>query len=108
MLGEAWFSAEEAVKVGLADRIEGDTQPTNKHDLSQFAHAGRANAPAPNLAQPKNLDPHAYSDPDGDGVCEICGTPEDEHDDVSSMSKRTAETARLRHRMRARELGLPA
>jgi len=108
MLGEAWFSAEEAVTVGLADRIEGDAQPTNRHDLSQFAHSGRASAPAPNLEQPKNLDPHAYSDPDGDGVCEICGTPESEHDDVSSMSKRTAETARLRHRMRARELGLPA
>lgn len=47
MLAETWYSAEEAVEAGLADRVEGDAQPTNSFDLSNFKHAGRSDAPAP-------------------------------------------------------------
>ncbi|OMH30645.1 head maturation protease, ClpP-related [Tersicoccus sp. Bi-70] len=58
MLAETWFTAEEAVAAGLADRVDtGDDAaagtepaPTNRFDLSIFAHAGRADAPAPRIA----------------------------------------------------------
>ncbi|KZE91184.1 head maturation protease, ClpP-related [Microbacterium sp. TNHR37B] len=49
MKAEAWYSADEAVAAGLADRAEG-TAPAEQpaaFDLSMFAHAGRAAAPAP-------------------------------------------------------------
>lgn len=54
MRDEQWYSAEEAVAAGLADRIaEPEQQPAenndvkNRFDLSFFAHAGRADAPNP-------------------------------------------------------------
>lgn len=53
MLAETWFSAEEAVEAGLADRVEAkrddtaDAPAKAAFDLSVFAHAGRAHAPAP-------------------------------------------------------------
>ncbi len=54
MAAETWYSAEEAVAAGLADRVEATTGGQQdarsiaaKFDLSIFAHAGRANAPAP-------------------------------------------------------------
>lgn len=51
MLAETWYTAEEAVTAGLADRVDddGDAEPDaqNRFDLSIFAHAGRRNAPAP-------------------------------------------------------------
>lgn len=55
MLAETWYSADEAVAAGLADRIEGAEAPDpdaieNAFDLSVFRNAGRANAPAPTLA----------------------------------------------------------
>lgn len=52
---ETWFSADEAVDAGLADRVEASskapskTKAKNAFDLSVFAHAGRAHAPAPPL-----------------------------------------------------------
>ena len=55
MAAETWYSAEEAVTAGLANRI--DTASTDaraiaaKFDLSVFAHAGRTNAPAPCIPQ---------------------------------------------------------
>lgn len=55
MAAETWYSAEEAVTAGLADRV--DTASTDaraiaaKFDLSVFAHAGRTNAPAPCIPQ---------------------------------------------------------
>lgn len=60
MRDETWFSADEAVKAGLADRVlpvskaddsgDGkDSKATAAFDLSVFAHAGRANAPTPNI-----------------------------------------------------------
>ncbi|NIB22871.1 Clp protease [Pseudoteredinibacter isoporae] len=50
MLAETWYSAEEAVTAGLADRVDTDrdkSEVKNSLDLSAFAHAGRAHAPAP-------------------------------------------------------------
>lgn len=54
MLEETWYSADEAVEVGLADRVEGAAQvvedggaPENRFDLSMFRYSGRAAAPAP-------------------------------------------------------------
>lgn len=55
MRAETWFSAEEAVEAGLADRVGGpeDTDPGTedaaqaRFDLGVFRHAGRADAPDP-------------------------------------------------------------
>lgn len=54
MHAETWYSAEEAVAAGLADRVltrkkddDEGAAPANKFDLSVFAHAGRRAAPRP-------------------------------------------------------------
>lgn len=54
MKEETWYTAEEAVAAGLADRVaaaakksEAAEDASNRFDLSIFAHAGRRNAPAP-------------------------------------------------------------
>lgn len=52
MRAETWYSAREAVEARLADELLGepdpdDDGPTDRWDLSVFAHAGRDNAPAP-------------------------------------------------------------
>lgn len=52
MLGESWYSAEEAVAAGLADRVdkapEGDkSKAKNAFDLSIYNYAGRDAAPKP-------------------------------------------------------------
>jgi ATP-dependent protease ClpP protease subunit len=59
MHGETWFSAQEAVDAGLADRVvelkeEDAEKAKNRFDLRIFAHAGRANAPAPKLRAANN------------------------------------------------------
>lgn len=55
MAAETWYSADEAVTAGLADRVEASPQNARviaaKFDLSIFAHAGRKNAPAPCIPQ---------------------------------------------------------
>jgi ATP-dependent Clp endopeptidase proteolytic subunit ClpP len=50
MKDEAWYSAEEAVDVGLADKVAGEEpeeDPVDAFDLSAFKHQGRADAPDP-------------------------------------------------------------
>lgn len=48
MRDETWYSASEAVTAGLADSVvERDGGASNAWDLSIYAHAGRAAAPAP-------------------------------------------------------------
>lgn len=49
MKAETWYSAEEAVAAGLADRLDSDTavDPANLFDLSMYAYAGRTAAAAP-------------------------------------------------------------
>lgn len=55
MRAEQWFTADEAVSAGLADRVEGDeavdddAAAKNRFDLSLFAYAGRGAAPAPTI-----------------------------------------------------------
>ncbi|MYV30322.1 hypothetical protein GQ649_24185 [Rhodococcus sp. DSM 6344] len=50
---ETWFTAEEAVAAGLADRVSTDTPVSNElaaaFNLSQFRFAGRDQAPAPRI-----------------------------------------------------------
>lgn len=63
MAEETWYSAEEAVKAGLADRVnkaDADANKVKAHfDLTifNFNHAGRANAPAPRMQQAHNKTP---------------------------------------------------
>ena len=50
MLAESWYSADEAVEAGLADRVEAVKEPAkakNSFDLSIFNYAGRQAAPTP-------------------------------------------------------------
>jgi len=54
MKAEAWYSADEAVAAGLADRVDDvadrdadEAAAAAKFDLSMFNYAGRAAAPAP-------------------------------------------------------------
>lgn len=64
MAAETWFTAEEAVAVGLADEVVPMRQEApaedeavaarmqRSWDLSMYQHAGREQAPAPKIAQP--------------------------------------------------------
>lgn len=52
MAAETWYTADEAVAAGLADHVGGPQRapaavPDNSWDLSIYAYAGRAQAPAP-------------------------------------------------------------
>lgn len=50
MQPETWYTADEAIEAGLADdklAKPSDDAPTDRFDLSIFAHAGREQAPAP-------------------------------------------------------------
>jgi ATP-dependent protease ClpP protease subunit len=55
MLAETWYTADEAVSAGLADKVEKTAKDdkakgaTNAFDLSIFAYAGRDSAPAPHM-----------------------------------------------------------
>jgi ATP-dependent Clp endopeptidase proteolytic subunit ClpP len=63
MLAESWFDADEAVTVGLADRVEGvvDEKAKNRFDLSIFQHAGREDAPTPSI--PLATEPEPVAEP---------------------------------------------
>lgn len=58
MVAETWYSDQEAVDAGLADRIEAPPNPSkadksatkNAFDLSTFNYAGRRAAPTPTIA----------------------------------------------------------
>lgn len=64
MRDETWYSAQEAVDAGLADRIasadddtdqdEDETDASNRFDLSVFNYAGRRSAPAPRIPRRHN------------------------------------------------------
>lgn len=51
MAAETWYSAEEAVEAGLADRVDERVEPSapvdNRFDMAVFNYAGRARAPEP-------------------------------------------------------------
>lgn len=61
LTAETWWSAEEAVDAGIADRVlpapKGkDQKAANRFDLSVFNHAGRTSAPPPRHASARNQD----------------------------------------------------
>lgn len=63
MRAETWFSADEAVKAGLADEIQGVTShQSDSWDLSIFNYAGRENAPEPVIddTPPFEFDPDMF------------------------------------------------
>ena len=49
MREETWYSADEALRAGLIDEIEGQAKSRDDFDLSMFNYAGRDKAPAPVL-----------------------------------------------------------
>ena len=56
MDAETWYTAQEAVDAGLADKVDDSSQAGDiaaKFDLSIFNHAGRAAAPTPYMPPPK-------------------------------------------------------
>jgi enoyl-CoA hydratase/carnithine racemase len=60
MREEKWFSADEAVEFGLADRVvgaKGSDKTDNKWDLSIFNYGGRKASPAPELPVTNGWDP---------------------------------------------------
>lgn len=78
MREETWFSAQEAVDAGLADRVaandgtddEDGADTSNHFDLSVFNYAGRRSAPAPRIPRRSNCadtrlgnQPRASEDP---------------------------------------------
>jgi ATP-dependent Clp endopeptidase proteolytic subunit ClpP len=69
---ETWWSAEEAVEAGIADRVLKSSKPDaknsarNRFDLSIFNHAGRSAAPAPRSAHtetPRNPEAEKGKEP---------------------------------------------
>ncbi|WP_373202670.1 head maturation protease, ClpP-related [Mycobacterium marinum] len=63
---ETWWSAQEAVDAGIADRVlkapkrkAAGVGAKNRFDLSVFNHAGRSHAPAPRIPQAHNQIPPA-------------------------------------------------
>lgn len=65
MKAETWFTAEEAVKAGLADSINGadtgESTTDNSWDLSIYAYAGRDKAPSPPVVQnSSSFDPDEF------------------------------------------------
>ncbi len=68
MRKETWYSAEEAVEAGLADRVETKTTaPKNRFDLSIYTYAGRRAAPPPAAnSEPQAAPAPAASDPTRD------------------------------------------
>jgi ATP-dependent protease ClpP protease subunit len=110
MRGETWYSAQEAVDAGLADRIvelkETDAEEAkNRFDLRVFAHAGRAHAPAPKLRAANNGLPRVnvpaneeVAKPE-DGMTpeqlEVIGLPEDATEEQISERLSELVTAEL-------------
>lgn len=66
MLAETWYSAQEAVDAGLANRLSPartTEDPKDRFDLSAFQYAGRSQAPAPSAPAP--VAPVAEPEPAG-------------------------------------------
>lgn len=73
MLAETWYSADEAVLAGLADRVEGvEPAVENAFDLSVFQHKGREDAPTP--AMPAAVAEPEPSEPEWDGAAALQAT----------------------------------
>ncbi|QKY80164.1 capsid maturation protease [Mycobacterium phage Jung] len=63
LTAETWWSAQEAVDAGIADKVlaapkrDAKNAARNRFDLSVFNHAGRSQAPAPRIPQAHNQTP---------------------------------------------------
>ena len=108
MAAETWYSADEAVAAGLADRVEAGTDDARaiaaSFDLSIFAHAGRDNAPAPRLPQaartqtPLPDEAEVSPQPEGEGhmptlqegLAQLLGVPADADEDTILAAAREA------------------
>lgn len=91
MRAETWFSADEAVEAGLADRVEkpgkdkASADSKARFDLTIFNYAGRRAAPAPRLHQSPSARHRAEVTPGKEGVMPdlieglrgVLGLPED-------------------------------
>lgn len=82
MRAETWYSADEAVAAGLADRVQekpaDDAEVAARFDLSVFNYAGRSQAPAPLRSAPRaESDPTAGTSPQAvkPGSTEEGGSP---------------------------------
>jgi hypothetical protein len=69
MKAETWYSAEEAVKAGLADEVakqpaRRSEQMSNQWDLTMFRYAGRDQAPPPPLTN-EDQPPEEPEEPEG-------------------------------------------
>jgi ATP-dependent Clp endopeptidase proteolytic subunit ClpP len=87
MRAETWMTAQEAVDLGLADRVvnsrdsdEDDEQdPENLFDLSIFTYAGRSKAPAPKIPSDTTDEPGSKTPENKDSA----GTePADEYEGI--------------------------
>lgn len=83
MSRETWYSAEEAVAAGLADRVDTKDAAKNTFDLSIFTFAGRNAAPEPQ-AQPPAAAPSAEA------------TAPDESPETAADDERERQAQRVR------------
>lgn len=86
MKNETWFSAEEAVAAGLADKVQG-SELTNEFDLSIYRNAKTASddapKPFPGAAPPfKKKSKKKKYDPDKDGDDDSTASGDTDHDYV--------------------------
>ncbi|WP_052069855.1 head maturation protease, ClpP-related [Rhodococcoides fascians] len=85
MTAERWYSDQEAVDAGLADRVGKADKKTaddakNKFDLKIFNYAGRRQAPPPPIVR-NSADPHTPSAERSEG------SPTGKDDDMSTLNE---------------------
>jgi len=107
MSAETWFSADEAVQVGLADRVSDQPAVTNQHDLSDFRFQGRSAAPTPLIFKPSIIDSAASVETPNrergqaimptlsEGLAELFGVPADADDETILAAAKEALDERV-------------
>lgn len=107
--GETWYSADEAVEAGLADRVDGEADPEEtaaaKAKLADaaatlFRHPGRAAAPAPAALAARKLPAASASGSTSQGAVTASG---DTTQEGAAMSRITDEQSTSL----AQRLGVP-
>lgn len=106
MAAETWFSADEAVQVGLADRVSDQPAVTNQHDLSVFRFQGRSAAPTPHIFKPIIDSAASVETPNrergqaimptlSEGLAELFGVPADADDETILAAAKEALDERV-------------
>jgi len=103
MQTESWYTAEEAVTAGLADRVdaaitEPDEKPQNTFDLSVFAYAGREKAPAPVPVDTLDVQDEPPADSTSDAAAlaaEAARVAAEDAETTQAMAALTENAARL-------------